>query len=383
MRGVWLLALMVGCGWSAPKKPSGAYYESTAIRREVVAEADKAAYDAAVKKGYRGRPVTVLGPGRAARKERSLAVLQALAALSGEEYYGAEADLLVRVKGKGTIPVQVRISKKGAVEAWEGAPWSREAPPGNEALRSKFGTGPLKERGAAWTDEARRGLVAALSRLSAEERGLIARLPFIRTTGEGKGRRGAQHIMENCVERIELYDRALLSRGHQFAGDPDHPMPAFTLTLLHELGHALHARPGRLAYCQYEQQNAEYNKGVAAYNAEVKRYNAAVKARDNDRARSLAGEVERRGAQLKRDAKAVESLAKKARKLVDRGPVLSAYAKALGKGSAPTAYGQTSLKESFAESFALYKADPGALKRLLPKVLAWFEGGGHLRALGG
>jgi hypothetical protein len=63
---------------------------------------------------------------------------------------------------------------------------------------------------------------------------------------------------------------------------------------------------------------------------------------------------------------------------MDRGPVLEAYGKALGKASPPTVYGETSAKESFAESFSLYRADPAALKRLLPQVYDFFARGGHL-----
>jgi hypothetical protein len=63
---------------------------------------------------------------------------------------------------------------------------------------------------------------------------------------------------------------------------------------------------------------------------------------------------------------------------IDRpSPLLTAYQGLLGKDDWPTLYGRTSLDESFAESFALFKTDPKALKRVLPKVFAWFEAGKH------
>ena len=39
------------------------------------------------------------------------------------------------------------------------------------------------------------------------------------------------------------------------------------------------------------------------------------------------------------------------------------------------------IAESFAESFALFKADPAALRRVNPEVYRWFAQGGHLKAL--
>jgi hypothetical protein len=40
-----------------------------------------------------------------------------------------------------------------------------------------------------------------------------------------------------------------------------------------------------------------------------------------------------------------------------------------------------SLGESFAESFSLFRSDPAALRRLLPRVHAFFAAGEHLRAM--
>ena len=66
------------------------------------------------------------------------------------------------------------------------------------------------------------------------------------------------------------------------------------------------------------------------------------------------------------------------RRIQRRGPVIRAYRKALVGRRGPTRYGRTSIHESFAESFALYRGDPAALQRILPRVYRWFEQGGHL-----
>ena len=57
--------------------------------------------------------------------------------------------------------------------------------------------------------------------------------------------------------------------------------------------------------------------------------------------------------------------------------LLRAYKALLGPKDWPTMYGKTSLEESFAESFMLYKVDPAALRRVLPKVADWFKARKH------
>ena len=64
---------------------------------------------------------------------------------------------------------------------------------------------------------------------------------------------------------------------------------------------------------------------------------------------------------------------------MNRGPVLAAYQRVKGTSEGPTPYGETSLAESFAESFALYRIDPPALQRVLPKVFNWFKSGKYLK----
>ena len=61
--------------------------------------------------------------------------------------------------------------------------------------------------------------------------------------------------------------------------------------------------------------------------------------------------------------------------------MLAAYRAARGPDKGPTPYGRSSLGESFAESFALYKADPGALRRIYPGLYEWFATGQHMQAL--
>lgn len=62
----------------------------------------------------------------------------------------------------------------------------------------------------------------------------------------------------------------------------------------------------------------------------------------------------------------------------DLGPVLTAFQTVRGPDKGPTDYGQTDLEESFAECFALAKADPQALRRIYPALPDWFATYEHL-----
>jgi len=71
--------------------------------------------------------------------------------------------------------------------------------------------------------------------------------------------------------------------------------------------------------------------------------------------------------------------------LVDAGPrrgqpstLLQRYAQLPGVAPGVTTYASASPSESFAESFALFHADPDALRRCLPEVHDWFATGQHL-----
>ena len=98
---------------------------------------------------------------------------------------------------------------------------------------------------------------------------------------------------------------------------------------------------------------------------------------------ALEGQIGQLRAAMQQLDEESSDLADRAAELLAMGPVLAAYDAALDGAPAPTEYGESHIKESFAESFALFRADPEALERVLPRVHAWFQAGGHLRALRG
>jgi hypothetical protein len=77
----------------------------------------------------------------------------------------------------------------------------------------------------------------------------------------------------------------------------------------------------------------------------------------------------------------VEVTAHRVQRVGGEGPVIRAFRRARGQSRGPTRYSEDDIEESFADSFALFRADPEALRRIDPEAFAWFSQQGHLAAL--
>ena len=308
------------------------------------------------------------------------AALALMLAVEGGDDAAVEADRWVRLAESGRVPVTVlRDRERWTVKV--GAPNASYPAARATNLSDRWGLGPLESRGVAWTDAAAAHVDRAVALLGVDERRLLSGMPFVRAhaaTGGSSGGavEGARYVQDGCSARIELFDGALAADETNFAGEPERPMPESVRMLVHEIGHAIHRAPGREALCAVEAERA------------------VLERRRDDLSRRITAWQDGRRLKADRDALAeertafdtevegFESRGREAAALVHRnGPVLEAYAQALGDGSPPTRYGALSLGESFAESFSLYRADPAALERLLPRVRAFFARDEHLRAL--
>ncbi len=270
------------------------------------------------------------GDGPSSLKKLPLAGVAAVAYVGGPRFRGSELDLLVRV-GDDRVPVTVKQSGKGDVVVGVGRTRERavgfggDLPDDPDVIRTTYKTGRIKGTSARWTDRELRVLAGALKRLSKSERRVLRDVRILRARVGPRGpRNAALYIWGTSGYRLMVYDRAFAFDGRAFVGSPSKPKPFSASAILHEVGHAVATAPARRAIED--------------------------------------GEIGR------------------ARKLGRRGPVLAAYARARGSKSGPTRYGRTTLAESFAESFALHKLDPRALRRWSPQVADWFESGGHIEA---
>lgn len=392
------LGLLVALLLSACGSTPGRYYETTGLLHRPIAADERAALVATVLSNISERPVVVValdGTRRAVpRGELAKLPVELLQALhlttASEAFEGAEIDLLVQTGKRRMVPVAVYLERDAAIELHPGEPGSlpRVEAKDDRWFGARYTVGRLRERDAKWDAYARHTLDLALARLDRAEGEVVRDMPFIRAkAARGSGDRGAQYTQENCRAHVSVYDRAFAARGVQFIGPVAKPLPGPVMALLHEVGHAIHNRPGRLAFCHYEwlvddrnRRAAKLGERIDAFNARVKRANAgdAGARAEVQRLKGSIGDEQAAVAAL--DERIGEAFAE-ARRMTRGGPVIDAYLAAVGAGASPTDYGRQSETESFAEAFALFRADPAALRRALPEAHAFFARGGHIEAI--
>lgn len=190
--------------------------------------------------------------------------------------------------------------------------------------------------------------------------------------GQYHGQVGEDPSVE--AREIRLFDTSPGYDTSLFIGEPGRFYPIPVMCLLHEIGHAIadyaRIRTARTRSRLIEQQNklADQWNGLRA----------AGRLSD-ERAADLQKQMDAVKAEEAQHEPLYQSI--KARYKREEGPVHAAYLLARGSDKGPTPYGRTDIEESFAESFALYKADPSALKRVYPGLYEWFAAGRHIQAL--
>jgi hypothetical protein len=363
---------LYGCGGAPSTQP---YYETTAIHHQPVTAKHRTALVKVVRglsrKGLLKRrdikgQIRVVTPNQVNRLK--LGVLRAIQMFSTTDRRGAEADLIIGVGQGQRTPVSVTVDMQGRI-TFEAAARLKPAPEGKTWIpRFKNGNAP-------WTKAHRRALRIAMTQLSPAEAKVLRGMAFIRYKRSKDGRKGALYLQKNCMAEIRVYNRSFQADRWQFVGSAFQPLPSSTRTVLHEVGHAIHNRPSRTAFCQYE-------KSLKGLQKRISDYNRAAKTARRTKNRKLEAQLSTEVKVIERLKRRVKIQGERTAKLAKRGPVIDAYARVIGRKSAPTAYGKTSIRESFAESFSLYRADKAALRRLLPKVYDWFHAEGHLKAMG-
>ena len=109
--------------------------------------------------------------------------------------------------------------------------------------------------------------------------------------------------------------------------------------MLHEVGHAIHSRPGRYAFCVYDQNQRALKKRIDKYNAIIERTGGRIPTSMQAKMKSEQRAIADAKSKLDREFN-------RANAMVIEGPVLKAYRRVLGNDRAPTRYGTTSTRES-------------------------------------
>ena len=371
--------------------PTHRYYEATAIEHEVLAAGRKPALVKTLQAGFGDRAITwcdadgvshAIQPDGEGLNAMELTALHAVWLTEAiPDPVGGEFDLLISAP-QGRVPVSVYLELDESIYVVSGDAISAPPEITVDDVRDAFDIGDVRDEDAVWDAESLAGLAAALALLDASELAALTDVDFVRRHANPDTRRDALYVQEGCEARIYIYDSSLTAGRYRFVGDPDHPLPPLVFTALHEIGHAVHEYPARSTACELDDAVDEFNDRQAAFNERiVARNRLAERAADDPRA---AAEVDRLDpgldearARLERARNELRSLRARAVALARRGPVIGAFETALGEDPPPTAYGEVSVKEAFAESFALFRADPAALRRVNQRVFAWFGSGAH------
>lgn len=302
---------------------------------------------------------------------------------------GLELDLMAHMGPEEYVPVTARYEPDGRLVLVLGKPLSSLVPkaediPTPDQLKSQYGIGDVRNGTRTWKPYELHSLATALSLLSKEERSVMSGIEFVR---EAQAKKTIKGLKRNEIwgefhspggppapRTINLFDVEAESDTAQFIGEPDHPHPLPSMCLLHEMGHAIADHPRT-------RMNEECNAQIAEAKKLVAQWNALSAAGKESSPEGVTLGLQILELKKKREEHNLRHERLSASYRRNEGPVHAAYLAVRGPDKGPTRYGRTDVEESFAESFALYKADPEALRRIYPDVLDWFVSGGHLKAM--
>ncbi len=294
-----------------------------------------------------GEEVLVLDRESGTRDLGRPALVASWMAYQGRLDPGTEYDLVLGAgNDEGMRPVTLWFESKSriVVSAGPSIGLPGEGPPMEEVVKAS-GVAGFSEDGAEFAPRLRTVIAESFAMLTEAERSWTREITLFRQAGKGPGARknqlhSASYAYAPDEARITFFDDVLVPSG-RFVGSVQKPWHPGYFVVLHELGHAL--------------DMARVEAAVRAYNADVEAFNA------------LPG-----GQRTQAKADALEARRKGLRETL---PTSDGFRE---RFAGITDYGATDDREAFAESFALYKLDPEALRRISPEALAWFEAGEHL-----
>jgi hypothetical protein len=273
-----------------------------------------------------------------------------------------ERDIRLR-SAKETRIVSVRPEPKGLWKISESRTWSPTYPDvPREDLNTLYRFDGFHSQGSIWTEEQISIVADALRVLEPRELNYLSGLTWIRESGDSRTPLAGLFRFENkgdgTTQSITLYDKTFKGLSYSFCGTIDAPYSAAHVVIVHELGHLLSDQP-RIAY------GNQFNKTVDEYNMQVSRFNQTQDKSILPSINSLQSKI----AKMERNP------------IVGHGPIVEAFLANRSTDKGPTRYADFDDDEAFAESYALFKLDPEALRRIDPPLYQWFASRAYLDML--
>lgn len=273
-----------------------------------------------------------------------------------------ERDIRLRSESEKRI-VSVRQEPNGLWKLSKSKRWiPRYREISAEQLQELYLFNSFQNGSIAWTDEQIAIVADALRVLEPKEVQYLRGLKWIREKGNPRTELAGIFRFENVGDRtnqsITLYDKTFRGLPYSFCGTIDEPHSAAHVVIVHELGHLLADQP-RIAY------GNQYNKTVDEFNALVSRFNQTQD-------QGLLYRIERLQATI---------VKMEANPVTVEGPIVEAFLANRSGNKGPTRYADFNTVEAFAESYALYKLDPEALRRIDPPLYKWFSSKAYIDLL--
>lgn len=273
-----------------------------------------------------------------------------------------EKDLILHSDTEEYRVVSVAHEPNRVIRVSKSRPWEPKYPRVlQERIRQQYHLYSIEDGSSKWKQKALNILADAFTYLSPKEQQYFTDVRFIRESVGEASQSGLYHfeVRNGVVEQsITIFDSAFHGMKHSFCGSITEPKSAAHVVIIHEMGHLIANRP----IVEFE---LRYNQLVDSYNAKVSAYNQ----HNTDQ---LEKEIQVLGKELE---------LMQSNPVQRPGPIVEAFLTHRQFGEGPTEYGNTSVHEAFAESYALFKLDPEALQRIDPMVHQWFASGGYLQFL--
>ena len=273
-----------------------------------------------------------------------------------------ERDMRLRSGGERRL-VSVRQEAKGIWKVSKSQSWVPNYPKRTaEELQLMYGFRGFENASADWTSEQVAIVADALQILEPRELKYLRGLKWVREQGRTQtslaGVFRFENFGEGTIQSITLYDKAFKGLPYSFCGTVEKPYSSAHVIIVHELGHLLADQP-RMAYVH------QLNKTVDEYNVLVGRFN---RTQDQSLIRKI-DHLQSRIVKLERNP------------IDGDGPIVEAFLEHRSTNHGPTKYAEFNDVEAFAESYALYKLDPSALRRVDPALYKWFASKAYLELL--
>ena len=275
----------------------------------------------------------------------------------------AEVDLRLSHRVQGTRIVSVAREPNDVIRVSKSRSWSPTYGKVSRAvIQEHYQLKAIQNGNAQWTSEELAVLADTLKFLTPTEKNFLQGVSFVR---EHKSQRGLaasyrfQSRHNRIHQRIEVYDLTFTGQDMGFVGSIEEPKTVAHLVILHEIAHLICNQPKVATVQKLNELMNEHNRLVSEFNQR----NTPVL---RDRIESLSAEIDLVQSNIDHRGD---------------GPIVESYKASRTSRNGPTRYSDQSIEEAFAESYAMFKLDPLALKRTDLGAYQWFQSGEYLEML--